>query len=107
MKLPRLLRLSKVVEKILEQDELAREDDNYLIFKVVQDIYPELAGTAFENVMLNARYKGISFESITRARRKVQRKRPELVNKEVQEIRQAEQIEYKEYASYNHIPRID
>ena len=106
MKLEKLIRLDKIVEEILREDKLAREDDNYLIFKVVQRINPELAGSAFVNVMFNAKSKGISFESITRARRKVQQKHPELVNKEVEERRQAEQIEYMDYANSNHIPNL-
>ena len=62
--------IKKTVYKILDEDEKAREDDNYLIFKVVQALEPELAGTAFANVMFNLKYKNISFEGITRARRK-------------------------------------
>ncbi len=104
MKLSKLIRLDKIVEEILQEDELAREDDCYLIFKVVQRTNPELAGTAFANVMFNAKAKGISFESITRARRKVQHEHPELVHNETEEARQAEQIEYMEYANERHIP---
>ena len=80
MKLYKLISLEKTVEEILRKEPLAREDDCYLIFKVVQRTNPELAGATFANVMFNAKAKGISFESITRARRKVQRKHPELVH---------------------------
>ena len=104
MKLNKLISLEKTVEEILQKEPLAREDDCYLIFKVVQRTNPELAGATFANVMFNAKTKGISFESITRARRKVQRKHPELVHKETEEARQAEQIEYMEYANKKHIP---
>lgn len=107
MKLDKLIRLDKIVEEILLEDKLAREDDNYLILKVVQRTNPEIAGTTFANVMFNAKSKGISFESITRARRKVQQRNPELVNEEIEGIRQAEQLEYMEYANSRHIPRID
>ena len=104
MKLERLIRLDKIVEQILREDELSRTDDCYLILKVVQRTHPELVGATFANVMMGARSKEISFESITRARRKVQRNHPELVHKETEEVRQSEQIEYIEYADERHIP---
>lgn len=107
MKLDKLIKLDKLVEEILKEDKLARKDDCYLILKVVQSTHPNLAGTTFANVMFNAKSKGISFESITRARRKVQQRNPELINEEVEGIRQAEQLEYMEYANENHIPHID
>ena len=104
MKLYKLIKLEKIVEEVLQLEPLAREDDCYLIFKVVQRTNPELAGATFANVMFNAKAKGISFESITRARRKVQKKHPELVHAETEEARQIEQIEYIEYANEKHIP---
>lgn len=55
-------------------------------------------GKTFANVMLNAKSKGISFEGITRCRRKVQKKHPELKNVEVADIRDREQKEYIEYS---------
>lgn len=55
-------RIKQTVYKILQEDVYAREDDNYLIMKVVQALEPNLAGTTFVNVMQNLKYKGISFE---------------------------------------------
>ena len=107
MKLDKLIRLDKVVEEVLREYPQTRKDDNYLIFKVVQRTNPELAGSTFANVMFSAKSEGISFESITRARRKVQRKYPELEDCETESARQAEQIEYMEYANSNHIPYVD
>ena len=34
--------IKKTVYKILEQDKLAREDDNYLILRVVQELEPAI-----------------------------------------------------------------
>ena len=107
MKLRKLLKLEKVVEEVLIVDELARKDDCYLIFRVIQRLDPEMAGSTFEYVMFNAKPRGISFESITRARRKVQRKYPELVEKETASARNIEQLEYMEYANINHIPSVE
>ncbi len=52
MKLEKLMRLDKIVEQILKEDPLAREDDCYLILKVVQKTHPDLVGTTFANVMI-------------------------------------------------------
>lgn len=98
MKIAKLRNLEKVVEEILRNDELSRKDDCYLILEVIRKMYPFEVGKTFADVMFNAKSKGISFESITRARRKVQRKYPELKDEEVAEIRNAEQEEYREYA---------
>ena len=106
MKLRKLIKLEEVVEEVLIVDELARVDDCYLIFRVIQILEPELAASTFENVMFNAKSKGLSFESITRARRKVQRKYPGLVEKETQGARNIEQLEYMEFNNENHIPGV-
>jgi len=98
MKKKRLYKLEEIVKEILEEDKLAREDDGYLIFLVVQRIEPNLAGTTFKNVMLNGKTKGISFESITRVRRKVQKENPELINEECEEKREEEMKEYIEFS---------
>ena len=90
----------KTVYKILDEDEKAREDDNYLIFKVVQELEPELAGTTFAHVMFNLKYKKISLESITRARRRWAETHKDLLNANVEEARRKEEENYfAEYSS--------
>ena len=91
--------IKKTVCKILDEDEQAREDDNYLILKVVQELEPELVGTAFANVMFNLKYKKISLESITRARRRWAETHKNLLNSNVEEARRKEEENYfTEYA---------
>ena len=91
--------IKKTVCKILDENEQAREDDNYLIFKVVQDLEPELAGTTFAHVMLNLKYRKISLESITRARRKWAETHQDLLNSDVEKARRKEEENYfVEYA---------
>lgn len=98
--------IKKTVYKILQEDSYARENDNYLILRVVQELEPELAGTTFINVMQKLNYKGISFEGITRARRKFFEQYPQLKVESVEKARRKEEEEYiLEYR--NHIPRID
>ncbi len=86
--------IKKAVAKILKQDELARRDDSYLILRVVEEIEPNMASQTFVNVMLNAKYKGISFESITRARRKYLNDHPELKDTETEQARREEEENY-------------
>ena len=91
--------IRKTVYKILDEDEKAREDDNYLIFKVVQELEPELAGTTFAHVMLNLKYRKISLEGITRARRKWVEEHRDLLNANVEDTRRKEEENYfAEYA---------
>lgn len=91
--------IKKTVNKILDENEQAREDDNYLILKVVQELEPELAGTTFANVMFNLKYKKISLESITRARRKWAEQHRDLLNSNVENARRKEEENYfAEYA---------
>ena len=98
MKIARLKNLEKTVEEILRTDKLAQKDDCYLILEVIRKIYPFEVGKTFARVMFDAKSKGISFESITRARRKLQKKYPELKDEETAEIRDKEQQEYIEYS---------
>ena len=95
----RLKVLENVVEEILREDKLARKDDCYLILQVISKIYPSDIWKTFYSVMFNAKSKGISFESITRCRRKLQEKYPELVDKETAKARKYKQKEYINYSN--------
>ena len=91
--------IKKTVNKILDENEQAREDDNYLILKVVQELEPDLAGTTFANVMFNLKYKKISLESITRARRRWAEIHRDLLNSNVEDTRRKEEENY--FAEYS------
>ena len=98
--------IKQVVYKILKKDSYARKDDGYLIQQVLIEMLPCNAGTAFGQVLQNMKYKGISFEAITRARRKFLEENPQLrENKSEQARRHKEEEYYLEYS--NHIPRIN
>ena len=94
--------VKKTVYRILENDEYARENDNYLIVKVAQILDPELAGSKFVE-LINSR---LSMASITRARRQFFADYPELKPSEITQIREIEEIQYREEYG-NHIPRLD
>lgn len=98
--------IKKTVNKILDSEEYSRQDDNYLILRVIQELEPELAGTTFVNVMQRLSYKGISCESITRVRREWASKNPELkVDKAERARKQKEEEYYLEYG--RHVPFAD
>lgn len=90
----------KIVYNILDKDEYAREDDNYLIFKTLNVMTGIDKSTAIISVLNSMKYKGISFESITRHRRKWLENHPDIKNKlKVTEKReQEEENYYLEYA---------
>lgn len=91
--------IKKVVYKILEQDELAREDTWYLIEQTAIEMLPCNQGTAFEKVIQGMKYKGISLEAITRHKRKFLEDNPHLVTAKNEEIRRNEELAYHmEYA---------
>ena len=88
-----------IVYNILENDEYAREDDNYLIFQVLNVMTGIDKGTAITNVLKNMKYKGISFESITRHRRKWLEKHPE-IKEQLKATKKREQEEENYYLEY-------
>lgn len=94
-------KIKSTVYEILQNDEYARNNDNYLIYRVAQKLEPELAGSMF----INIRFSKLSMEGITRARRSFFKDFPELKPKEMSEIRAKEEIEYHiEYGNEKHIP---
>ena len=98
--------IKPTVYKICKEDKQAREDDWYLVQQVLIELLPCHSGTAFGVILEGMRYKGISFEAITRARRKFFEENPQYREQEVENIRRQEEAEYYEEYS-NHIPRID
>lgn len=98
--------IKKTVYKILEKDKLAREDTTYLIQQTLISMLNCNQGTAFVQVLQGMKYQGISFEAITRAKRKYLEEHPNEISKESEQIRRQEEENYfMEYA--NHIPKID
>ena len=97
--------IKKTVYKILEQDKLTREDDWYLIQQTLIQMLPCNSGTAFGQVLQGMKVQGISFEAITRQRRKFLEENPQLRVQNVEKARREEEENY--YLEYSrHIPRI-
>ena len=97
----KLIKVEEVVEQILRQDKYSRNNDIYLILKYITKVYPYEVGKRFEEAMTNVSKKGLSFESITRARRKIQNKYPELKNDKVANFRNKKKKEYIAYSRKN------
>ena len=94
----KIMKVEEVLEQILRQDKYSRNNDIYLILKYITKVYPYEVGKRFEEAMTNVSKKGLSFESITRARRKIQNKYPELKNDKVANFRDKKQKEYIAYS---------
>lgn len=77
-----------------------RSNDGLLISEVMLLINPSIKGLKFNFVLENRRGLGLpTLETITRARRKVQRNHPELrADKEVEEARAQLEEEYKDFS---------
>ena len=92
------------VKRILEQYPDARDSNNVLFWLVLKDlgkdIGVDLNAMRLQDVILRSRELGLpQYESITRARRKVQELNPELAGSStVQAHRLVEEQTYKDYA---------
>ena len=96
----RLKKLEQSVRRVLALYPDARGDDFVLVYRVYQGIKFDAGSTYFNDLMTKHRmYNLPSFESITRARRKLQAENPELrADTVAQAIRSIAQDEYKQYA---------
>lgn len=98
--------IKPTVYRILREDKYAREDNWYLIEQVAIEMLPCEAGTAFRKVIQGLRYKGISAEGITRAKRKFFEEYPQYLEQNVEKARRKEEEEYfLEYGK--HVPYVD
>ncbi len=90
--------LENVVYKVLLNNKKARKDDFILILEVIREYCPVLLEYKFEIVFLEHKELGLpSFESITRARRKLQKLYPFLLDNETKKKREELEKEYKNY----------
>ena len=98
--------VTKKTREILIAEPYSRENDGYLIRRVIEELEPNLYKQKFEVIMDNIQFTGISIESITRARRKFFEEYPDLKVEKAEKARREKEEEYfLEYA--NHISKID
>ena len=90
-----LKNIQNIVKEILMYQEETRGDDFLLIYEVISRYIN--GRESIEYVFKHHEKLGIpSFHSITRTRRKLQAKYPELKDKKVSELRASEEKEYRE-----------
>lgn len=96
-------KLEEMVKKALMKNKSARENDHMLYIEVAYMINPALVNINFVENFMEARRNGLpNFESVSRARRKIQEQNPELRgNPENQIGRQIKQIEFEDYYGKN------
>ena len=89
--------IEPLVEKAIRESVVARED-NYILYIMVLENYIDVDKISFKDVCLHHVELGIpSLESVTRCRRKLQEKYPELVGKN-RKIRENEEEIFREYS---------
>lgn len=99
--------IKEIVYEILDNDEKARENDNYLIYKVLEKALGISNITPFYSTIALMKDYGISFESITRRRRKWLEENPTIkASLKVTKMRKEEERRYI-IENMHHIPRID
>ncbi len=99
MKIKRLYEIEDVVRDILKEDRRARKDDFYLISVLIKRVRPSVLTMRVIDALNNAKAQGFPpFESITRARRKVQSADHSLKDAETDIARYNETSTYIQYA---------
>ena len=97
--------ISQLVKIILEQDGLARNSDSFLYFRVLAFVAEKKGINLFETTvpdfLLHMKSWGLpGFETVRRARQKVQQHNPELASDErIAALRQAEEVAYRAFAN--------
>lgn len=78
----------------------SRSDDGLLVSKVIERLNPSVRGLKFNFVLENRKALGLpSFETVTRARRKIQAKYPRYkADVEVEKARAELEEEFREFA---------
>lgn len=96
----KLYKVEDTVKEVLKEVPAARDDDFVLVAHVYYKLDPEIVGTPFNIVMLGHKELGLPyFESISRARRKLQAEYEELrATKEVEEARLNKTSDYINYS---------
>jgi hypothetical protein len=90
-----------LVKQVLEESEKARNSDNELYIQVCFLLNPDALNNSFIHVISNLDYYGLPpFETVRRARQKVQAERPDLRPcDEVELFRAENETAYREFAT--------
>ncbi len=95
----KLRTMEKIVYEILQESKIARKDDYYLMVKVCEKLCPDLLDTSFRRVMTHHYALDLpNWETVTRVRRRIQRKHPELAENMTRLNREREKRRYRNYS---------
>lgn len=95
----KLRTMEKVVYEILQESKIARKDDYFLMVKVCEKLCPDLLDTPFGRVMTFHNSMELpNWETVTRVRRRLQRKYPELAENMTRINRKREERRYRNYS---------
>ena len=99
-KLNELRKTTKVVERILEKDTRARNDDAYLYLLVVREFNRDAPDYSLEMFLTDPMFKYIPcFETVRRSRQRIQELRPELASdKRIEKLRREQEQDYIAFA---------
>lgn len=91
--------MESLVTTILISSKRARKDDYFLYALVCLQLCPQCDKMSFTSVLCNQRNLSLpKWESVTRTRRRVQNKHPELFDSKTKLARAEEEQIYREYA---------
>lgn len=95
----KLIRIEQIVEKILEVREDARKNDDVLYIYVCEYFNRGVSSKTLKDFFMTRNKTSCpTYASVSRARRKVFEKRPELKPKKVTEYREEMEEVYRDYA---------
>ena len=91
---------NSIVKGILMKDVKARNSDAYLYMKVIEKLNKGSSKMPFYELMKNVKEMGLPcYDTVTRIRRRMQEKYPELKGSEkVTELRKENEKAYRDYA---------
>ena len=100
VKMRNLKTIEKKVRAVLEKNEDARNDDMVLYLALCNACLKDAGAMPLAEIMTQHKYLGLpSFESVSRTRRKLQARYPELVgSRPVQKMRATGEKAYRRYA---------
>ena len=93
----RIKEVEPLVREALIEHPITR-DDNFHLYGVVLAHYIDVNMPLVEVFARHTELKIPSLETITRCRRKIQEREPELASQRAMEAREREEIEHEEYA---------
>ena len=100
MTVNKLIKQEEIIKPILEQHPETRGDDFLLYAEVIREYRPELAELSVIHFFVA--HKDLycpSYESVSRVRRRLQAKYPELCSDAAKERRAKQEAEYKTYST--------